>query len=173
MTTQMKSRYCNEEGSIERHGMTIHEPKLTIEWEIDEKMCVVTKAQLPYHPTTLQLTPISWSGKIHKKALFEMEENPYFCIEQPNSTIIPALPNPDNRAPGKFMTILWNPDGQSISIKKNPIIGYVKESDSIKNSKQTKKKISRKLLKYTKKNYHLCLRNQHLHFITTSIQSQR
>ena len=51
-----------------------------------------------------------------------MEENPFFSIEQSNITNIPALQKLDNRAPEKFMAILWNPSSHSISIKKNTTI---------------------------------------------------
>ena len=40
----------------------------------------------------------------------------------------------------------------------------MKESDYIKNFKLINRKISGKFLKYLEINYHLCLRNHHLHF---------
>ena len=43
----------------------------------------------------------------------------------------------------------------------------------MKNPKLTNRKISGKFPKYLKINYFLCLKNQHLHFITTSIQIQK
>ena len=58
-----------------------------------------------------------------------MEENPFFSIDQLNITIIPALQKLDNRTPDKFMAILYNPDGHSISRRKNN--GYIKESEYI------------------------------------------
>ena len=63
-----------------------------------------------------------------------MEENPFFTIEQPNISIMPALLKLDNRTPNKFMAILWNLGGYSISIKRNrnTTINYMKESDYIK-----------------------------------------
>ena len=63
-----------------------------------------------------------------------MKENPFFLIEQPNITSIPALQKIDNRTPDKFMVVLWNPGGHSISIKKDMTIGYMKESDYIEKS---------------------------------------
>ena len=63
-----------------------------------------------------------------------MEENPFFLIEQPNMNIIPVLQKHDNRTPDKFMAILWNPGGHSISIKRNMTIGYKKESEYIEKS---------------------------------------
>ena len=62
-----------------------------------------------------------------------MEENPFFAIKQPNITIIPALQKLDNRPPDKYMVILWNPGGDSISIKRITTIDYIKESDYIEN----------------------------------------
>ena len=53
---------------------------------------------------------------IHTDTLLEMEENPFFTIEHPNVTIISALQKLGNRTPDKFMAILWNPGGDSISI---------------------------------------------------------
>ena len=55
-----------------------------------------------------------------------MEANPFFLIDQPNITIIPALQKHDSRTPDKFMAILWKPGGHSISIKKNMTIGYIR-----------------------------------------------
>ena len=63
-----------------------------------------------------------------------MEENPFFAIKQPNISIIPALQKLDNRTSDKFMAILQNPGGNSISIKKNATISYMKESDYVEKS---------------------------------------
>ena len=63
-----------------------------------------------------------------------MEENPFFTIQLPNITIILATQKPDNRTPSKFMGILWNPGGDSISIKRNTTISYINESDDTEKS---------------------------------------
>ena len=75
-----------------------------------------------------------------------MEENPFFTIEHPNITKIPALQKLYNRTPDKFMAILWNPGVDSISIKRNTTNSYMKESDYVKNLK-INKKILEKLLR--------------------------
>ena len=110
--------------------MAIHEPQLTIEQERDEKIHIVTKTTVtlpPHQITIVPLTPINYPDKIHAHTLLEIEENPFFSIEQPNITIIPALQKHESRTPDKFMAILWNPGGHSISIKKNMTIGFLKE----------------------------------------------
>ena len=91
--------------------MTIHEPELTNKQETDAKIHVITKSTVtlpPKHISIVPLTPINYSGKIHRDTLLEREENPFSTIEQPNITVIPALQKPHNRTPDKFMAILWN-----------------------------------------------------------------
>ena len=75
-----------------------------------------------------------------------MTEKPFFTIEQPYVKIIPALKKLDNEPLNKFMAILWNPGGDSISIKRNTPISYMKESDYVEKS-QNEQKILGKLLK--------------------------
>ena len=70
---------------------------------------------------------MNYPNKIHTDTLLEMEENPFFTIEQPNVTIIPALQKFDKRTPDKFMAILWNLGGDSIIIKRNTTVDYIKE----------------------------------------------
>ena len=108
--------------SIEWYVMAIHEPKLTTEQERGETISVVTKSTvtLPlHHIAIVSLTPIHYPDKIHTNTVLEIEDNPFFCIEQRNITIIPPVQNLDNRTPDKFMAILWNPGGHSIRIKRN------------------------------------------------------
>ena len=76
-----------------------------------------------------------------------MEENPFFAIKQPNVTIIPALQKLNNRTSDKFMAILWNSGGDSISIKRNTSIGYMKESDFVQKSQKMNRKMLQKLLR--------------------------
>ena len=100
-----------KKGTIERHVMTIHEPKLTNEQETNEKICIVMKSMVtfpPHHISIAPLTPINYPDKIHTNTLLEMREIPFFSIEKPNINIIPALQKPDNRTADKFMAILWN-----------------------------------------------------------------
>ena len=123
--------------------------KLTNKQVIDEKnLSNNIKAQLlhhlPYDNSTI--TPINYSNKMHTHTLLQMEEIPFFAIEQPNVTTIPALQKHDNRTPDKFMAILWNLGGDSISIKRNTNIGSMKESDYVENLK-INKKILRTLLR--------------------------
>ena len=63
-----------------------------------------------------------------------MEANPFSLIEQPNITILPAFQKLDSRTPDKFMAILWNLGGHSISIKKNMTIGYITVLEYIEKS---------------------------------------
>ena len=63
--------------------MSIHEPKLTIEQERDEKIYVVTKSivTLPSHNITIvPIIPINYPDKICANILLEMEENTFFSI---------------------------------------------------------------------------------------------
>ena len=76
-----------------------------------------------------------------------MRECPVLAIDQPNITIIPALQTLDNRTPDKFMAIIWNPGGDSISIKRNTTISYMKESDYVKKSQSEQQENMEKLLK--------------------------
>ena len=46
-----------KKASIERHVMTIQEPKLTIEHERDEKMCVVTRITVALPPHHITIVP--------------------------------------------------------------------------------------------------------------------
>ena len=118
--------------------MTIHESKLTNKQEKGKKIHVITKSTVtlpPHHISIIPLTPTDYPHKIHTDTLLEMEENPFFTIEQPDITIILALQKLDNKTHDKFMTIIWNPGGDSISVKRNTTISYMKESDYIKISK--------------------------------------
>ena len=70
-----------------------------------------------------------------------MKENPFFTIEQPNVRIIPTLQKLDNRTLDKFMAILWNPGGDSLSFKRNTAIDYIKESEYVKKSQNEQENI--------------------------------
>ena len=96
-------------GNTERQAMTMYETKLTDKQWIKEKICVVTKHAVilpPCHISIMLFTPINYSGTTQTGTLLEMEEIPFFSIEQPNIIIISALQKPDNRAPDKFIAIL-------------------------------------------------------------------
>ena len=165
-----------KKGNVKRQVMTMYEAKLGDKQHLKEKTHVVTTYTVtlpPHYISIVLLTPINYTRNMQTNTLLDIEANPFFLIEQPNVTVIPALQKLESRAPDKFMAILWNPGGQSTNIKKNITIGYIKELEYIKNPKLTKRKISGKFPKYLKKNYYLCLRNQHLHFITTSILNQK
>ena len=41
------------------------------------------------------------------------------------------------------MAILWNPGGESISIKRKTTIGYMKESDYVENSQNEQENIDK------------------------------
>ena len=117
--------------------MMIHKPKLANKQGTGERIHVITKSTLtllPHHISIVLFTPVNYPGKIHTDTLLEMEENPFFAIEQPNITIVPALQKLDNRTPDKFMAITWNQGGDSISIKRKTNIRYMKESDYIEKS---------------------------------------
>ena len=118
-----------KKGNIDGKVMAIHEPKLTNKQETDDKICVMTKSTVtlpPHHISIVSLTAINYPGKVHTDILLGMKENPFFTIKQQNITIIPALQKLDNRTPDKFMAVLWNPGADSISIKRNTTIGYMK-----------------------------------------------
>ena len=51
----------------------------------------------PHHISVVPLISINDPNKIHTDTLLEVEENPFFTIEQPNITIIPTLQKLDNR----------------------------------------------------------------------------
>ena len=87
-----------------------------------------------HHISIVPLTTINYPNKMHTDILLGIEENPFFTIEHPNITIIPALQKLDNITPDKFMAVLWNPGGDSINIKRNMTIGYMKESDYVETS---------------------------------------
>ena len=76
-----------------------------------------------------------------------IEDNLFFSTEQPNITIIPALQKLNSRTPDKFMAILWNPGGHSISIKKNMTIGYIRELEYIEKSQMDQKEHIRDISK--------------------------
>ena len=121
-------------GSIERHVMTIHDPKLTNKQKRNEKIHVVRKSTVTLPPHNISIVPlpsINYPDIMHTNILLEIKENPFFSIEQANITIIPALQKLDNRKLDKFMAILWNLVGHCISIKRNTAIGYMIESDYI------------------------------------------
>ena len=63
--------------------------------------------------------------------LLEIEENPFLSIEQPKITIIPTLQKSEDRIPGTFMGVLWNPGEHTVTSKRNTTISYVKESNYI------------------------------------------
>ena len=65
---------------------------------------------------------------MHTNTSIEIEQKLFFSIEQPNITIIPASQKLNSRTSDKFMAIILNPGGYSISIKKNMTIDYIKES---------------------------------------------
>ena len=132
-----------------------------------------TGALPPYHISIIPFIAIHHREIMPTNTLLEIEENPFFSIEQPNITIIPTLQKLESKTPNKFMAILWNPGGHSITINKNTTIGYVKNWNILKIPKLTNKKISGKFPKYLGISYHLCLRSPHLHFTTASTQSPR
>ena len=66
---------------------------------MNEKIHVVTKhtATLPpHHISIVPLSPINYTENIQTNTLLDMEENPFFLIEQSNITIIPGLQKLDN-----------------------------------------------------------------------------
>ena len=155
--------------------MTIHEPKLTNKQETYEKICVITKSRVtlpPHHISIVPLMPVNHPGKIHTDTLLEMEENPFFTFEQ-HMIIIPASQKLDHRIPDKFMAMLWKPSGDSISIKRNTTISYMKESDYIEKSQSAQQKNVRDIAEISKDKLPPCQRSQHLHLITTFIQNQK
>ena len=137
MTQGTKNSYSDKIGNIEMQIMIIHESELTDKQVTGEKICIITKSTvtLPqHHISIVLLTSINYSNKIHTDTLLEMEDNPFFTIEQTNVTIIPALQKLENRTPDKFMAILWNPGVGSKRIKRNTTISYKKDSYYIEKS---------------------------------------
>ena len=76
------------------------------------------------------------STEFPSEALLEIEENPFLTITKQFLTINKTRISLDayfikTRVPSTIYihTVLWNPSGQSLILKWNMTIGYVKESD--------------------------------------------
>ena len=82
---------------------------------------------------------------VHADTLLEMEEVPFFTLEHPNITIIPALQKLGKRTPDKFMAILWNLGVDSLSIKRHTTIGYLKRSNFVEKSQNEQENIGKLL----------------------------
>ena len=125
-----------KKGNIERQVMTMYKTKLTDKQETNGKIFVVTQHTVtlpPYHISIVPLMAINYAANMHTNTLIEIDDNPFFSIEQPNITIIPALQKLDSQTPDKFMAILWIQGSNSVSIK-NMTIGCIKESQDIEKS---------------------------------------
>ena len=127
----------------------------------------------PHHTSIMPLTPKNYRSNIQTNTLLGMEANPFFLIEKPNITIIPALMKLDSRTPDKFMAILWRSGGQSISIKNNMTIGYIKESEYIKKSQIDQQENIREAFIISQDKLPPMPEKSALHFITTSTQNQK
>ena len=69
------------------------------------------------------------NNNINPNTLIEIEENPFLVIEQQDIVPIPMLQKLGCHVPDVYMAVLWNPGGQTVILKRNMTIGYVKEAD--------------------------------------------
>ena len=56
---------------------------------------------------------------------------PFLSIEQPNIAILPLLQKVEDKLPDQFIVVLWNQCNYTKTLKRNTMIGYMKESDYI------------------------------------------
>ena len=74
-----------------------------------------------HHISIIPLTPINHTCIINLQTntLLEIEENPFLSTKQPNITIIPTLRKLEGRTSDRFMPVLWDPGGHTITYKKH------------------------------------------------------
>ena len=113
--------------------------------ETEQKLCLITTNTVtipPYHISLVPLKTINQTknAKIQSEALLEIEEYP----EQQELVLIPTLQKLGSRVPDAYMAVQWNPGGQTVILKRNRTIGYVKESDYIEKGPQEQPEIGGK-----------------------------
>ena len=65
-----------------------------------------------------------------------MEEIPFLAIEQQDLVLIPMLQKLGPQIPDVYMAVLWNSGGQTLILKRNMTIRYVRESDYMGKNRQ-------------------------------------
>ena len=103
--------------------------------ETYKKLCLMTSHTVTIPPYHISIVPFksvhhALSSNIKPNTLIEVEENPFLSIEQLDMIIIPMLQKLGLRIPDVYTAVLWNQGGQVRILKRNTIIGYVRESDS-------------------------------------------
>ena len=104
--------------------------------ETDQKLYLITKNTVtlpPYHISIAPLKAINYaiSTYIKPNSLIYVQENTFFSIEQPDLVIIPMLQKLGTRIPDVYITVLWNPGGQTVILKRSMTISSIEESDYI------------------------------------------
>ena len=69
------------------------------------------------------------NNNIKAKTIVEIEETHFLAIEQLDLGLVPMLQKLGPRLPNVHMAVLWNPDGQTVILKRNMTIIYVTKSD--------------------------------------------
>ena len=102
--------------------------------------------------------------------LLVIEENPLLSIKKPDITIILTIQKLEGRMPDKFIAILGNPGGHTITLKRTPP-SAMKRIQLYGKSQIGKQENTWGLMNYLMTNYHLCQKNLPLCFIIISTQN--
>ena len=102
--------------------------------ERDQKLYIITNNTVTvplYHISIAQLKVINHAirNNIEPNTLIEIDKNTFLAIEQLDLVLIPKLCKQWPRIPNVYMAVLWNPGGQTVTLKRSMTIGSVKESD--------------------------------------------
>ena len=101
---------------------------------------IVTMASYHIYIAPLKAINHVINNKMKPNSLIEIEERPFLAIEQPDVVVIHMLQKLGHRIPDVYMSVLWNPGGQTVILKRNMTISYVKESDYMEKVPWTKEK---------------------------------
>ena len=90
--------------------------------ETDQKLCLITNNTITIPPYHIYIDPLKGinhaiRNNIKPKTFIEIEENPILAIEQLDLVLIPMLQKQRSRIFNAYMTVLWNPDGQTVTLK--------------------------------------------------------
>ena len=98
-----------------------------------QELCLITNNTVtvpPYHISIALLRAINHviNNTIKSNSFIEKEENPFLFREQPDLILMPVLQKLGPQRPNVCMALLWNPDCETVILKRNTVIGCVRES---------------------------------------------
>ena len=102
-------------------------------WARDERKFLVVSNTVNIPPCHVSIILLKLVGHmvLWPNTLYEIAENPFPLIEEPNVAILPVLEKVGDRFSDEYITTLCNQGGHPITLKENTTAGYVKEAYAI------------------------------------------